>query len=46
LKSAVACFESKLVAGCTLAELMFLKSTHALRGNLLIPSPPLFGFYR
>jgi hypothetical protein len=46
LKSAVACFESKLVAGFTLAELMFLKSTPACRGNLLIPSPPLFGFYR
>jgi hypothetical protein len=28
------------------AELMFLKSTQRRKGNLLIPSPPLFGFYR
>ncbi len=27
------------------AELMFLKSTPGRRGNLIIPSPPLFGFY-
>jgi hypothetical protein len=28
------------------AELMFLKSTRGRKGTLLIPSPPLFGFYR
>jgi hypothetical protein len=26
--------------------LMFFKSTPERKGNLLIPSPPLFGFYR
>src|SRR6266478_8399768 len=26
--------------------LMFFKSTPGRKGNLLIPSPPLFGFYR
>ena len=28
------------------AELMFLKSTQGRKGNLLIPSPHLFGFNR
>ena len=31
--------------GFEYAELMFLKSTQGRKRNLLIPSPPLFGFY-